>query len=462
MELSGRWLESENAKVPNHDTYPQGKIKMHTKLTFNPIFVIGIICLLALSTLQIPAAYPNEGGQISLEVVIQTAMRENPTLNAIREKIKVARARVEGIALLANPELETEFAGGIDGHQGLELTQLFQLGGQRGHQRRIAKVHLEKVNAELSEASRLLTKSVKIAFYELALAQEKIKLVKEIIQHSERMSNIAQFQFETGDISVTQANLASIQLQSTLREATMLEGELQLVQLELNNLMGSPLEMARIAVGGLPDFSTAGLGSPQATPKMSPDVFSKLTLDILEARALESRNDLKSVQLNAELTENELRLAKAANIPDLSVGALTQRRESENTLGVKFTILLPFFDRNRAEIDAAKAQQQVDTIEINSQERQISREVMAAFLSVKTAQKTLKFYEGDSVKLLNENLKLTRTAYELGEAKLLEVILMQNEFVEMRFAYLEALAAYYKALAQLEAAIDTPIELLLP
>ena len=82
---------------------------------------------------------------------------------------------------------------------------------------------------------------------------------------------------------------------------------------------------------------------------------------------------------------------------------------------------------------------------------------MAAYLSLKTAQKTLKFYEGDSVKLLNENLQLTQTAYELGEVKLLEVILMQNEFVDMRFAYLEALADYYKALARLEAAIDTPI-----
>ena len=440
---------------------------MHTKLTFNPIFVIGIICLLALSVWQMPTAFSDEAfsykeGQVSLEVALQTALRENPDLNVIREKLKVVHARIEGIALLGNPELETEFAGGIDGDQGLELTQLFQLGGQRGHQRRIAKVHLEKVNAELAEASRLLTKSVKIAFYELALAQEKLELVKEVIQHNEQMSDIAQFQFEAGDISVTQVNLANIQLQSALREVVKLEGELQLTQLELNALMGTALETVRIAVGGFPSASSTSFGTPQTTPEISPDAISELTLDALKTHALARRNDLKSVQLNADLTENELRLAKAANIPDLSVGALAQRSSGENQIGVKLTVPLPFFDRNRAEIDAAKAQQQVDTIEISNQERQISQEVMAAFLSLKTAQKTLKFYEGDSVKLLNENLKLTRTAYELGEAKLLEVILMQNEFIEMRFAYLEALAAYYKALAQLEAAIDTPIEQLLP
>lgn len=431
---------------------------MRTKLTFNPIFVIGTICLFALSMWRMSPAVSNEEGQVSLEVVIQTAMRENVALNVIREKLKVARARVAGIALLDNPKLETEFAGGIDGNQELELTQPFQLGGQRGHQRRIAKIHLEKVNAELAEASRSLTKLVKMAFYELSLIQEKLKLVTEVLQHSEQMHDIAQFRFEAGDISVTQANLANIQLQSVLREAATLEGTLQLAQLKLNDLMGTPLETDCIAVGGLPDFSTASFGKPQATPKISPDVSSKLTLDVLKTHALEQRNDLKSLQLDAQLTENELRLAKAANIPDLSVGALAQRNRGENRLGVKFTIPLPFFDRNRAEINAAEAQQQVDVIEITSQERQINREVMAAFLSLSTAQNTLKFYGGDSVELLNENLKLTRAAYKLGEANLLEVILMQNEFVEMQFAYLDALAAYYKALAQLEFAVGTSIE----
>ena len=431
---------------------------MRTNRLFNPILATGTICLLAFSLWQMSPVFANEEGQVTLEVAIQTAIRENAELNVIREKLKVARARIEGIALLDNPKLETEFAGGMNGNQGLELSQPFQLGGQRGHQRRIAKIHLEKVNAELAEASRLLTKSVKMAFYELSLIQEKLKLVKEVIQHSKRMRDIAQFQFETGDISVTQANLASIQLQSVLREAATLEGALQLAQLKLNDLMGTPLETDRIAVGGLPDFSTDSPGKPNATPKISPDVPSKLTLDVLKTYALEQRNDLKSLQLDAQLTENELRLAKAANIPDVSVGALAQRNRGENMLGMKLTIPLPFFDRNRAEINAAEAQQQVDTIEISSQKRQINREVIAAFLSLSTAQNTLQFYDGDSVELLNENLKLTRAAYELGEANLLEVILMQNEFVEMQFAYLDALAAYYKALAELESAVGTSIE----
>lgn len=195
-----------------------------------------------------------------------------------------------------------------------------------------------------------------------------------------------------------------------------------------------------------------------------PDARQKLTLDTLTTHALSHRADLKVLRLNAQLTESKHRLAKEANIPDLSIAGLAHRRPDENVFGVKFSIPLPLFDRNHAEINAAKAQQQVDAVEISNRERQIASEVMAAFISLRTAQKNLQFYEAlpskNVLKLLNENLKLTRVAYELGEAGLLEVILMQNEFTKTRFAYLSALAAFHKALAELEAAIGTSVELL--
>ena len=401
--------------------------------------------MLTLIMVQIPSAFSNGESKISLEIAIETALRENPQLNAIREKVKVARARIDGIALLGNPELETEFVGGVHAEQTLELTKAFEFGGQRGHRIRIAKTHLEKVDTELAKASQSVTKSVKIAFYELLLVQEKLKLAKEIVQHNEQLRDIAQTRFETGDISVTQANLANIHLQSALREAVALESKLQLVQLSLNGLMGAPLETVRVAVGELRE-------------KASPETLQKLTLDALKTQALAHRNDLKSLHLNAQLTESELRLAKAANIPDLSVGALVERSVNERAFGMKLSIPLPLFNRHHAEINATKAQQQVDTTEINNAEKRIVREVMAAFLSLSTTQKMLTFYEGDSLKLLNENLKLTRTAYELGETGLLEVILMQNEFIKTRFAYLDALAAYHKALAELEAAVGTTLE----
>ncbi|MDE0187061.1 MAG: TolC family protein [Candidatus Poribacteria bacterium] len=416
------------------------------KTTPSRILIMVSMYLFILSTVKIPTAFSEGEDKIALDTAIQTALRDNPELSAIRERLKVARARIDGIALLGNPELETEFVGGIDGDQVFELSKPFELGGQHGHRKRIANILLEKVNAELADASRLLTTSVKLGFYDLALVQEKLKLTEAVIQHYERMRNIAQVQFETGDISVTQLNLARVQLQAALRGAAALEGELQLAQLEINNLMGASLEAVPIAVVSLSE-------------KMPLNQLQSLTLDALTARALANRGDLKSLRLNAQLTDRVLRLAKSAKIPDLNIAGIAQRSPNKRAFGVKFSFPLPVFDRNRAKIDVVKAEQGVNAIEISNKERQITREVMGAFISLKAAQKKLKFYEGDMLDLLNENLKLTRAAYELGQTGILEVILIQNEFIKIRFAHLDALAAFHKALIELEAAIGISVEM---
>ena len=201
---------------------------------------------------------------------------KTPQLDTIRKKVEVARARLDGIALLGNPELETEFVGGTHSEQIIELSKSFQLGGQRGHRKRIAAIKLERVNLEFDEASRLLTKAVKLAFCDLVLVQEKLDLAKEIIQHNEQMSDIAQVRFEAGDISITHVNLANVQLQAAMREAASLESALQFAQLEINNLMGAVLEAKPIAVHALSE-------------RTSLNHRRQLTLDDLTKHALAHR-----------------------------------------------------------------------------------------------------------------------------------------------------------------------------
>ncbi len=409
------------------------KNRLHLIITFI-VMCIFVLCGFFENTLA------DSHEKITLESAINTAVQENPALKALREKVKVAQAQLDGIALLSNPELESEFIGGEDAEQILELTKSFELGGQRRHRKQIAKINLEKVNLELTDEVRKLRKSITLAFYQVVLNQEKLKLAKEIIGHNQQMFEMVQFQFAAGDIPVAQVGLANIQLQSARREHATLENDLQLAQLNLNGLMGTPLD-----------------ATPTATGKYDEIKSRSLKLEDLKSRALTHRPDLKSQKLDLQLTESTYRLAKAANIPNLNIGGIAERSSSQMGFGVKFSIPLPLFDWNRAKIDTAKAQKHVDNAQISNIERQIVREVMAAYLSLNAAQQNLKFYDDNLMKLLNENLTRTRSAYELGEAQLFELILIQNEFVKTRFAYLDAIASYIKAFAALETAIGTSI-----
>ena len=405
--------------------------------------IITIIVMSGITLNVIPiTVLADQHEEIYLESAIQIAIHANHGLKVIQEKVKVAEAHLDGIALLSNPELETEFIGGDHSEQVVELTKTFELGGQRGHRKQIAKINLEKANLELIDSTRLLTKSVKTAFFQLVLIQEKLKLAKGIIKHNQQMYDLAQFQFESGDISVSKVSLANIQLQSSQREFASLESDKMLAQLELNGLLGTSLDSTPTAIGGFPDKSN-----------------KKLLLDSLKSHALTHRADLKSLKLNRQLTENRHKLAKASIIPDLSIGGIAEHSAGETGFGVKFSLPIPLFDRNRVEINTIKVKKELDTAEVTNTQRQIIREVMSAYITLSASEKTLKFYDENMLKLLNDNLTLMRSAYELGEVELLELILIQNEFIKTRFAYLDALATYHKSMVQLESALGTSINL---
>ena len=95
------------------------------KTPCNRIIMMASIFLLMFGTVQIPPAISHTEAKITLESAVQTALRENPELGTIHKKIEVARARLNGIALLGNPELETEFVGGLDGQQTSNYPSLF-------------------------------------------------------------------------------------------------------------------------------------------------------------------------------------------------------------------------------------------------------------------------------------------------------------------------------------------------
>lgn len=398
------------------------------------------ICFFSLINVQ-TLGEAEMNGEISLEMAIETAIQKNYTLRTINENVNIAQEEFNGFPFLSNPEVESEVIGGIQGEQNVEIIKSFEMGGQRRYRKQIAKIKLEIAKHELNWESKTLTKSVKLSFYQLLLTQEKLKLIRELIEHNQQIHEIAQFRYVAGDISVTQAGLANLQLQSSRRELATLENEQQLAQLELNELMGTSLT-----------------GKPIVTGKLLTENPPDFDLDRLTSEALTYRTDLKVLKLQKQLTEITHKLVKATNIPDLSIGGIVERDPDETALGFKVSIPLPFFDRNRGKINVTKAQIKHHNAQILDKENKITRDVTSAFLSVNAANRNLKYYENDLLKLLNENLNLTRSAYELGETGLLELILIQNEYIKSRMDYIDTFYLYHKAYIDLEMAIGIPLE----
>lgn len=380
----------------------------------------------------------NRANEITLQEAIQTALTENLELKTVRETVGIAKAQLARITLL-NPELESEILPQEGGEFNLELSKEFQIAGQRGHKKRIAQVNLDKTTLEIKNAERLLIREVKEAFLKFLYLQEQIKLQQTIVNLREQILKIAQIKFEAGEIPITEVNTVKVERQTAEREKMELENELALAQLRLNSLLSKPLESDIRAAGEL---------------RYEP---LELSFDDLKRYAIENRPDLKSLQLKEQMNQSELDKALAERIPNLGISFITRRElakaSHETFIGGKISIPLPLFDRNRGSIDEAKAKGLKIATEIANKRQSIFREVVSAKTSVSLAKKVIQFYEQDILDLLDENLELMQTAYELGEAELLEVLRTQDEFIENRFAYLKALFNYQVSVADLECAV---------
>ena len=129
---------------------------------------------------------------------------------------------------------------------------------------------------------------------------------------------------------------------------------------------------------------------------------------------------------------------------------------SDTQLGLRLSMPIPLFDRNRGGRAAARSRLDAADSRRLALERTITAEVEAAISRLSSSERILSLLEQGIIPQLAENLKLTREAYRLGEVGILSVIDEQKKFFEVNDGYLSALHDRRIAFIKLEtaAAID--------
>ncbi len=132
-------------------------------------------------------------------------------------------------------------------------------------------------------------------------------------------------------------------------------------------------------------------------------------------------------------------------------------RDTAHTIGLKVSMPIPLFDRNQAGVQEARARRSSTESRLAAAMRNVEREVETAYAGLQNTEKVLSLYTSDIIPQLEENLKLTREAYSLGETGILAVIEEQKKFFEVSDGYLTARHARQTALVELESAVATDI-----
>lgn len=393
---------------------------------------------------------------ITLEVLIEKAKGSNKELQVAQQNLSIMQGRIVQAGLKPNPTLDTEF--GSDKLTGtgkgeydfsVSYSQPIEIGGKRAKRIRISQLELAQAEKMVAFQTQQLQASIYQQYAQAVTALESLRISESLTALNEEITKLVKAKFKEGDAAKLDLNLVLVELNRLRASQLQAEVRVKTALITLKTLAGLRIDE--------PLRLRASLNLPTLT---------NLNLADLEQLALKTRADLQSARLEEELAQARIELAQAEAKPDLAIFGRYQQsrtifdktaigtlRDTGYKIALGVSIPLAIFNRNQGVIAETSATKVQATQRRELVEQNIRRDVTLAYTKLALAQESIKLYEEEILPGAQENLKIIRTAYDLGEQQLLDFIGEQRRLIESQQQYAEIRRDYYTATIELTQAL---------
>ncbi|HWR50857.1 MAG TPA: TolC family protein [Bryobacteraceae bacterium] len=406
----------------------------------------------------------------SLEALIEQALVHNPELLAARERIAESAGLLRQAGLRPNPGIDVSVSNGdalgSAGERGYEIgySHPIELGGKRTRRIESARLAADLARVEIADRERLLRASVRVRYAEALAAMRNLGNAQRVLDLTRQSFELAQARTREGEGSPLEQGLLQVETNRIDADRTLFQSQVERAVLELRLLSG-------MDQGGALTINER-LSPPAAA--IESNAASEITL--------RRRPDLAGARIQEALAEAEISMARAEASPGLLAtgqyahtqsrfdqyglaapgGPAVPLRDRDNVLTAGISITLPFRNRNQGNIEAAVARSRAASLRREALERSARQETLAAISRYDAARRALELFDRGVLGQSQENLRIVKGAYDLGELRLLDVINEQRRVLETQRAYTDLLRDANVALAELERAIGAPLKEVLP
>lgn len=393
--------------------------------------------------------------------LVRRALASNGELAAARIDIQRARARLRQSGLRPNPTLDFEQATGrYTGSPGESETSIgvalpLELSGKRKRRIELAQAELEAVEAEVADRERRLAAEVRSHYVEALAALRELETTENLNNLDLQTTRFVQARVNEGETAPIELSLLRVEVDRLRSRRALVEGSLKATLLRLKSLTGMPLS------------EPLRLREELATPALpAPPVSLEAAVDI----ALRSRPDLRFARLSEEVAEAGFNLARASGSSDLTAFSrytvvrstyedtpVGRRNQRDNLLAFGVSIGVPVFNRNQgAKAEAAAAISQARTRR-EFLEAVVRSEVESAYARYEATRAAVATFEQGVIARSNDNIRVVRAAYELGQFSITDLLNEQRRLVDSQRDFTQTLTEQYRALADLETALGIPV-----
>ena len=414
-----------------------------------------ISCSVLASTIALAFA---QTPHYAMEDAIRVAQAHNPEVAIARKKVEAARG---GLVEARSGYLPAVISSGLyrqrerqgntqlrpeDYNANIRVVESIYTGGATTSRLAIARLNLEKTEADLEAVMARVTMEVKIAFYELLLNRERIHVHEEGVAVLEQELKTQRERFSAGTVGELNVRRAEVSLANEKPELIQAQTDLQNSFLQLGELLG-------VASSSSPPFSVAGELVYEAR---------RPNLNECLARASVSRPEIKAADADIAIEEQQLQLDRSATRPKVEVfSGYEVYNERDPTLGREFNhgyiIGLngswALFDgfATRGRMQATRARRDAALRAGEALRRTIASEVRSAFLDLEQADRVLES-ETKSVQIADESLQIAKGNLAAGLGTQLDVLLAASDLTRTRSTRLSATYLHNTALARLDRA----------
>ena len=374
---------------------------------------------------------------LTLQSAIATAAEHNRTLTALRLGRGADLAGIDVAKERPNPEASFE-AGRDTPHEAFSVGIPLEFGGKRSRRIEVANATLARTDAEIAVQVLDIRRSVRLAYFELVAAANRVEVTTELREFAERTRNAARDRFQSGAAPRLEAVQAELALAQADNEQEAARGRLEAARAELNTLLGMPPDAAATPSDGF------DLGTPPA--------------DL--ASAIAASPDIVTIDRQIDEAVARERLARAMRTPDSTVsGGVLFDSPPEFNYGWKagVAITIPVFTRHDAGVRVETARVAQLRAQRDARLMELTGQATAAAARARAARQRFLRYRDEIVPQLSTMETMAEDSYRSGQTGLAAFLQAMQAAREVRLLATDAGLEYQSALADLERALGGPI-----
>ena len=369
--------------------------------------------------------------QNSIDQVLKSIETNNKSLQTNTKMTDAQKLEAQTGKFLANPSVEWEQMWGNRNNPGSEYTltvkQSLDFPTTYSNKNKLANLKANMIGFQSAAYRQQLLLNAKQTCIEIIYLRKQKSLLDERLANAETMFALYKKRFESGDANQLELNKIQLELLNAQNQSRLNKAALTAAEEQLRNFNGgNPITFDAT------DYPTGE---------------ELINFDQLQAAFMEADPNLKSLTVDQEIANREVKLSRSLTLPKFDVGyKRNAAKDHVASNGFMVGVSIPLFE-NKNTVKKAKAQAEFATASLEDNRLNLKTNLQQLYQQAEALQ----ISRADYAKVLEQqrNIELLNKALNAGQLSVIDYFTELSTIYDSHQSYLDVEKEYHSILAQL-------------